>query len=145
MTEKEKYNAARSELRKIRYTDDLINRLLATVSNLRRSLIYRSVSYEGERVAGGDGVVDRNAETIAKIVDFEREINERIDELVDMKRIAFERISVLPELPEQNVLIARYIQYKPWEEIITELERADKTVYDLHHRALMSYARHHIE
>lgn len=140
MTEREMRAAARAELYAIRYTDAVINRLMDTVETLRCSLIYKGISYEGERVSGGDGVPDKNAETIAKIIDYEKEIEERIDQLVDMKHRAFRRISALPELREQNVLIARYIQLKTWDTIIDELEQAEKTVYELHRKALQSYA-----
>ena len=76
------------------------------------------------------------ADTICKIVDLEREINEDIDRLVDLKAEARKAINAVSDPDQQLILELRYLCYKPWNEIMTELGYSEPTVYRLHGEAL---------
>ena len=76
------------------------------------------------------------ADTICKIVDLEREINEDIDRLVDLKAEARRAINAVSDPDQQLILELRYLCYKPWNEIMTELGYSEPTVYRLHGEAL---------
>ena len=76
------------------------------------------------------------ADTICKIVDLEREINEDIDRLVDLKAEARRVINAVSDLDQQLILELRYLCYKPWNEIMTELGYSEPTIYRLHGEAL---------
>ena len=76
------------------------------------------------------------AETICKIVDLEREINEDIDRLVDLKAEARRAINAVSDPDQQLILELRYLCYKPWNEIMTELGYSEPTIYRLHGEAL---------
>ena len=76
------------------------------------------------------------ADTICKIVDLEREINEDIDRLVDLKAEARRAINAVSDPDQQLILELRYLCYKPWNEIMTELGYSDPTIYRLHGEAL---------
>ena len=76
------------------------------------------------------------ADTICKIVDLEREINEDIDRLVDLKADARKAINAVTDPDQQLILELRYLCYKPWNEIMTELGYSEPTVYRLHGEAL---------
>ena len=58
--------------------------------------------------------------TMLKIVDLEKQIDDRIDELVSMKADAEKRVRALPDLDQQNVLLARYVQGLKWQDSIIE-------------------------
>ena len=58
------------------------------------------------------------ADTICKIVDLEREINEDIDRLVDLKAEARRVINAVSDPDQQLMLELRYLCYKPWNEIM---------------------------
>ena len=75
-------------------------------------------------------------DTICKIVDLEREINEDIDRLVDLKAEARRTINAVSDPDQQLILELRYLCYKPWNEIMTELGYSEPTVYRLHGEAL---------
>lgn len=75
-------------------------------------------------------------DTICKIVDLEREINEDIDRLVDLKAEARRAINAVSDPDQQLILELRYLCYKPWNEIMTELGYSEPTVYRLHGEAL---------
>ena len=76
------------------------------------------------------------ADTICKIVDLEREINEDIDRLVDLKAEARRTINAVSDPDQQLILELRYLCYKPWNEIMTELGYSEATIYRLHGEAL---------
>ena len=130
---------ARRELDQIKKTDKLIDRLIDTSSKLRSKLAYKGMRFDGIPSAAGTAAKDAMAELLAKIMDFEIEINARIDELVERKKIAFARISMISDLDRQSVLIARYIQLKPWEDIADEMERSMRTIFELHEKAIEEY------
>ena len=75
-------------------------------------------------------------DTICKIVDLEREINEDIDRLVDLKAEARRVINAVSDPDQQLILELRYLCYKPWNEIMTELGYSEPTIYRLHGEAL---------
>lgn len=76
------------------------------------------------------------ADTICKIVDLEREINEDIDRLVDLKAEARRAINAVSDPDQQLILELRYLCYKPWNEIMEELGYSEPTIYRLHGEAL---------
>ena len=78
----------------------------------------------------------RMEETICKIVDLEREINEDIDHLVDLKAEARRAINAVSDPDQQLILELRYLCYKPWLEIVEAIGYSEATVYRLHGEAL---------
>ena len=85
------------------------------------------------------GAKDTLGNTVAKIIDLEREINNRIDELCDLKYDILARISRMPDLDQQNVLIARYVQGLKWEKIAKEMNFSLSQIYKLHGKGLNSF------
>lgn len=76
------------------------------------------------------------ADTIAKIIDLQTEINNDIDRLVDLKRELVKAIKTVVNIDCQLLLEGRYLCYKSWEEIAVELGYDIRHVYRLHHQAL---------
>ena len=76
------------------------------------------------------------ADTICKIVDLEREINEDIDRLVDLKAEARRAINAVSDPDQQLILELRYLCYKPWLEIAEAMGYSEAGVYKLHGKAL---------
>lgn len=76
------------------------------------------------------------ADTICKIVDLEREINEDIDRLVDLKAEARRAINAVSDPDQQLILELRYLCYKSWEEIAEEIGYSETWIHKLHGRAL---------
>lgn len=71
-------------------------------------------------------------EGIARIDELERTINIRIDELIDLKQTAFNMIKRIPDLDQQNILIARYIQNMKWDSIADKMDHEIRWVYKTH-------------
>lgn len=140
MTDKELSQRAKDYFAQIRKTDRLIQRLTDTVNTLRSGLTSQSYELKPDKVQTS-GAKDTLGETIVKIMSLEDDINARIDELVDMKKDAFNRIGKIPDLDQQNVLIGRYIQMKKWEDIALELNFSIQWVYELHGKGLLAFSQ----
>jgi seryl-tRNA synthetase len=139
VTDKDLSKQAKEYFAQIRKTDRLIQRLTDTVFTLRSNLTSIGVNLNPDKVQSSRKT-DQMAETIAKIVDLESDINTRIDELIAMKQEAFAMISRVPDLDQQNILVGRYIQLKNWDDISIELNFSIQWVYEIHGKALISFS-----
>ena len=131
---------ARDYLSKISAADRLINRLHSTIATLRSSLTSQNYELNPDKVQSS-GAKDALGDTIAKIVDLEAEIDQHIDELVEMKKNTYHLIKKIPDLDQQNVLIARYIQGMEWDDLSDDLNFSIAQVYRIHGSALIEFAQ----
>ncbi|MCM1234894.1 MAG: hypothetical protein NC489_32740 [Ruminococcus flavefaciens] len=139
MTEKELIQAAKRYLNKVQQTDRLIARLKSTIATLRAGLTSQSYELKPDKVQSS-GPTDTLAETFARIDELEREINQNISDLSDWKKEAFERIGRVADLDQRNVLLARYVEGKKWEQVAVEINLSIRQVTRIHGGALMSFA-----
>ena len=137
VTDKELSQRAKDYFAQIRKTDRLIQRLTDTVNTLRSSLTSQSYELKPDKVQTS-GPKDTLGGTIVKIMSLEDDINAQIDELATMKKDAFNMISKIPDLDQQNVLIGRYIQMKKWEDLAAEFEYTTQWLCEIHGKALLS-------
>lgn len=139
VNDKDLSQQAKEYFAQIRKTDRLIQRLTDTVNTLRSGLTSQSYELKPDKVQTS-GPKDTLGETIVKIMSLEEDINTRIDELVTMKKEAFNMISKIPDLDQQNVLIGRYIQLKKWEDLAAEFDYTTQWLFEIHGKALLSFA-----
>ena len=139
VTDKDLSQQAKDFLSQIHKTDALINRLVNTVATLRSSLTSTGSQLKQDKVQTS-GPKNTLEETITKIIDLEAKINARIDELVSMKQEAFTMINRIPDLDQQNILIARYIQNMKLDSISDEMDHEIRWVYKTHGKALIAFA-----
>lgn len=140
LNDKELVQQAKDYFAQIPKINRMIKRLTETVSTLRSSLT--SQNYELKQdVVQTSGPKNTLEETIIKIVQLEREINDRIDELITLKHEIVKKIKELPDLDQQNVLMARYIQGKKWPEIAKDMNYSIQNIYRIHGKALLLYAK----
>lgn len=139
MTDKELSQRAKEYFAQIRKTDRLIQRLTDTVNTLRSGLTSQSYELKPDKVQTS-GAKDTLGETVVKIIALEDDINARIDELVDLKGDALNRISNVSDKDQQNILIARYVSGEKWERIAVDLNFSIAQVYRIHGAALLDFA-----
>lgn len=139
MNDKELSRRAKDYLSQIHKIDRVIQRLTDTMNTLRSSLTSQNYELKPDKVQTS-GPKDSLGEIMVKIISLEDDINGRIDELVAMKKDAFSKIRKIPDLDQQNILIARYIQNKKWETIADETEHEVRWVYRNHGKALLAFA-----
>ncbi len=75
-------------------------------------------------------------ETVLKIVEATRELDEQIDALVDKKIELSHTIAMVQDVEYRLVLERRYLTFSMWEEIAAELHYSVRTVQRLHVKAL---------
>ena len=76
------------------------------------------------------------ADTIAKIVDLQAEINADIDQLVDTKREIVSVIKRIQNPEHQTLLELRYLCFKSWEQIAVSLGYSIQHIYRLHDKSI---------
>ena len=133
---------AKEFLNKIRHIDMMIDCKLEQTSNLRSRLTSINVTM-GERVQSSLDP-DKFTNTISKIVELEKEINDDIDKLVDLKSIARKAIESLDNDIEKMVLYKRYFENKTFEQISVELNYSWRRIHQFHGDALKKLERCHI-
>ena len=75
-------------------------------------------------------------DTICKMIDMENEINADIDTLVDLKTEIMTCIKQVGNPEYQTLLELRYLCFKNWEDISTEMDYSLRRLYELHNLAL---------
>ena len=126
---------AREYLEQARTLDMEINSKLEMVSSLR-AMAERTTSALSRAVVSRSRDDHQMEETIAKIVDLEREVNEDIDRLVELKREIMGVIKKLDDPVDRYLLSMRYICGKDWEEIADAMNYHIRTIYKVHDRAI---------
>lgn len=127
---------AKEYLSQALWLDQRINTKLEQLATLRSLAMKVTANQTAEKVSGGKDVKSPMANTIAKIVDLEREINGDIDRLVGLKAEIQETISQVSDVVSQILLELRYINGKTWDEIANVLGFARSWVLRLHGVAL---------
>ncbi len=73
---------------------------------------------------------------IVKIIDLEHEIDEEIDRLVDLKQEIVSLIKKVKNPEYQTLLELRYLNFKTWEQIATEMHYSIQHTFRIHDKAL---------
>ena len=115
--------------------DQRIDAKLEQVSNLR-ALATKATATISDMPRSASPNLQHMESTIVKIVDMEREINEDIDRLVDLKKEITSAINAVSVPEYQMVLELRYLCYKRWEDIAVSMNYAIANVYVIHGKAL---------
>ena len=129
-------------LNRIRHIDMMIDCKCDQIAELRDKLTSIS-SPMGEHVQSTLDP-DKFSNPISKIIELEKEINEDIDKLVDLKRVARRMIEQLDDDVEKMVLYKRYFDNKTFEQISVELNYSWRRIHQLHGDALKKLERLHI-
>ena len=74
--------------------------------------------------------------TILKIIDQERELDEEIDRLVDLKAEIKKVIDGVENIEYRLILELRYLCFRSWEEIAVEMDYSIDNVFRIHRKAL---------
>jgi DNA-directed RNA polymerase specialized sigma subunit len=127
---------AKEYLSQALWLDHRINSKLEQLEILRTLAMKVSANLTVEKVSGGNNTKSHIENTIAKIVDLEREINEDIDRLVDIKADIIETINKVDDPFAQIILELRYINGKSWGEVAGEINFDIRTAFRLHGKAL---------
>lgn len=127
---------AREALTRLRYIEFDIRSRQTELEQLQ-SLLSISVKYKDVNVQTSP---HNNAEeTMAKIIDAQRLVNAKIDELIEYKVQVSATIDLLGDDLLITVLRERYLNRKNWEDIACGLGQTSRNVHYLHGQALREF------
>ena len=132
---------AKEFLNKIRYIDMMIDCKLEQINDLR-DMLTSIGSPIGDKVQSSKDP-DKFTDPVSKIIELEKEINDDIDKLIDLKRIARKAIEQLDNEVENMVLYKRYFENKSFEQISVEMGYSWRQIHRLHGNALKDFERCH--
>lgn len=126
--------SSKEYLKQLIYIDDMINNKQKQINRLRELCTIQGVNLSGmpKSCNGTDKIVN----LISKIVDLEKEINEDIDKLVDLKRDATHKINLLNDNRYKLILNKRYLLNETFEKIAVDMNLSWKWIHKLHGEAL---------
>lgn len=112
-----------------------INSKLDQISKLR-ALATKSTTILSDDKVSGSISNDKIADIVAKIVDMERQVDDEIDALQDIKDSVMNAIREVNDMRLQNLLERRYINDQKWEQIAFEMGYDIRWIYRMHGQAL---------
>lgn len=127
---------AKEYLSQALWLDQRINSKLELLETLRALAMKVSVNLTEEKVSGGISTKSHMENTIAKIVDLEKEINRDINHLVGVKAEIMDTISQVDDPICQLLLEMRYVNGWSLEAVAGELRFDRSWISRLHGSAL---------
>lgn len=132
-------SAAKEYLEGIRACDKRIGCLLEDRKYLKDLSLRITASMGAGGGSAGGGNQDKLGSIVTRIIAKEEEIDRAVDELIDKKEEAAALLALLDKPGHGDVLRKRYIQYKSFETIATEIGITYRGVCYLHGRALQAF------
>lgn len=131
---------AKEYLERIKWLDVLIDSKLEELARMN-SIVKRITPVMNTTGGGANGNQDKLGDTVARIVDLQSEFNRDVDRFVNMKREATELLGKIKEAEYYQVLHKRYVLYKSFEQIATEMKYSYRGVCYVHGRALQAFGK----
>ena len=125
-------------LNKIRYINMMINCKLEQVAELRSMLLPGAIRYDKDKVQTSHDA-DTISDTMIKVIELEEKVNADIDELVELKSVAREKIERMENDIEKVILYKRYFNNESFENIAVECGYSWRHIHRLHGEALRNF------
>lgn len=129
---------AKEYLKSIRHLDKQIDAKLEQASRLRARAERMTTTFSPTK-GFGRTVGGSTSDSIDKLIDLEREINARVDELVDQRRGAEEAIRAVHDPTQRMILELRYLSGWSWEKIAEAVHYERRQIFYMHGRALQEF------
>lgn len=131
---------AKQYLRQLERINLIINSKQLQLDELRAfGAGLRAIDYAADKIQTSPR--DRMAETMARWVDLEGEINQIIDNYVDTKNRIVNEINSIPDARYMSVLYKRYVEFKTLTAIAYEMHYEYTWACKLHGEALQAFDR----
>ena len=127
-------------LNQIKRLDMMINNKLAEIYRLKNMASGIFISTDSERVQAS-GNKDRLGNTVAKIIDLERETDKLIDILFDKRNNIIKQIDSLSNSDYYQILALRYVNYDTFNDISGKTGWSIRQVFRLHGEALQEFEK----
>lgn len=120
--------------------DKMIQNKLSEIYQLKTMACSVTVSNDSERVQTSADK-DRLGNTIAKIVDLEKETDKLIDSFIDKRNHIIEQIDGIKDVNMYHVLSSRYVSKKTFDEIAAEMNYSRMQINRIHGKALLEFEK----
>lgn len=127
-------------LNQIKRLDMMINNKLAEIYRLKNMASGIFISTDSERVQAS-GNKDHLGNTVAKIIDLERETDKLIDILFDKRNNIIKQIDSLSNSDYYQILALRYVNYDTFNDISDKTGWSIRQVFRLHGEALQEFEK----
>mgnify|MGYP002627264827 CR=1 FL=1 len=92
---------------------------------------------------------DPMADKVARIVDIEKELDEKVDQLIDLRQVIVRQIQSLPNQMHIIILYKRFVEYKRCDTVFEEIRQenpqytySDRQLFRTYKSALTSFEKH---
>lgn len=116
----------------------MINNKLSEIYQLKTLICSISVVTEGEKVKSSISQ-DKLGDTIARIVDMEKEADEMIDDMLEIKSKIIGQVESIENTNYYDVLFLRYIKMETYKDISKKMNYSEKQVRRIHRLALEEF------
>lgn len=127
-------------LSQIERLDKMIQNKLSEIYRLKTMACSVSVSSESERVQTSPDK-DRLGSTVSKIVDLEKETDSLVDSFIEKRKHIIEQIDGMEDIRMYNVLSAKYVNGKNFDEIAKEMAYSRMQINRIHGNALVEFEK----
>lgn len=127
-------------LGQIERLDKMIQNKLSEIYQLKTIACSVTVSNDSERVQASSDK-DRLGNTVAKIVDLEKETGRLVDSFVAKRNHIIEQIDRIEDMNMYHVLSSRYVGKKTFDEIAIEMNYSRMQINRIHGKALIEFER----
>ena len=126
---------AKEYLSQAKYLDEQINNKIRQLSILNDMATKVTTTYS-DMPRGSNQNISRQDSIVTKIIDFQNEINQEVDALVDLKKEIYEKIQKVSNPEYRTVLERRYLCLETWEQIAVDMSYSIQHIHRLHSSAL---------
>ena len=120
------------------FLDQRINSKIEQLSSLKNLAARTTAGYSD---MPGSRNKDGFERTMIKIIALNREINNEIDRLIDLKAELTHRINSVEDIEQRTLLELRYLCFKSWEDVAAGMHYTVRYIHMLHSRALLSFEK----
>lgn len=139
--EKEKIQESKEELKRYRKEIKYIQEKEDDIEETKAFLERTTTRLSKTKTSNNSITTDKFSDQIDKINKIDKEIPNRLAEMLEMKLRIDEKIDKL-EYPERDVLFMRYSRGQNWKYIINALGlESERRVYQIHGDALYNYSK----
>lgn len=129
---------AKQYLGQISRLDKMIKNKMTELAQYK-SLVYGLSAITNEERIQSTPDFDKMTGKVVKIMEMEKKIDGLIDEYVDKKSLIVSQIDSMENETHYEILFARYIEKKTFEQIATEMSYSWRQIIRLHGRALQEF------
>lgn len=127
-------------LNQVRRYDRMISNKLSEIYQLKTLATSISVATDGDRVQSS-GNKDRMGNTVARLVDLERETDKLIQVYTEKRQVIISQIDSMEDMNFYDVLFHRYIEGKTFEAISEDIHYSWRQVMRIHDDALAAFEK----